>query len=285
MKNLKNKVAFITGGASGIGLGMAKAFAGAGMKLAIADIDDKALAKAADLFGKQGVAVKTIKLDVRDRAAWDRVANEVETSLGPVEILCNSAGVGDLMPFTELSMPQWDWVMAVNLGGVINGVAVFLPRMLKRKSGHIVNTASDGVFRHPKNSGAYCVAKAGVINIAEGLRADLEGTGIGVTILLPGLVRTNIVDNFIGLRPSDVPATERARDLHGRLTSMLPGGLDPDIVGQRVLDAVEHDRFWLFTDPAGKKEVQERHREIKAGLEAAEDLAAQQGAPKQTKIG
>jgi NAD(P)-dependent dehydrogenase (short-subunit alcohol dehydrogenase family) len=271
MENLSGKVAFITGGASGIGLGIAKAFAGAGMKLAIADIDDKALALARDLFAKRQVALRTVKLDVRDRATFTRVADEIENELGPVEVLVNNAGVGDLAPLTALNMTQFDWVMKVNLDGVVNGVATFLPRLLKRNSGYIVSTASDGVFRHLPGSGAYCVAKAGVIMLMELLRADLVGKNIGTTLLLPGLVNTGIVDNFLKLRPADLPADARAKEMHKILTGMLPRGMDPEEVGRRVLAAVKAKRFWLFTDPAGLADVAARDKEILAALDAAKE--------------
>jgi NAD(P)-dependent dehydrogenase (short-subunit alcohol dehydrogenase family) len=271
MKHLTGKTAFVTGGASGIGLGIAKAFAAAGMKLGIADIDDRALASATRLFEEMQVAVRAIKLDVRDRPAMDRAADEIERHLGPVDVLVNNAGVGDLAPLTELKMPQWDWVMSVNLDGVVNGVRAFLPRMLKRNSGHIVSTASDGVFLHLPNSGAYCVAKAGVIMLMELLRADLQGKEIGTTVLLPGLVRTNIVDNFLKLRPGDVPADARTQSIYKVLTGMLPQGMDPDLVGKKVLAAVKADRFWLFTHAAGREALEARHREMLAGLEAANE--------------
>ena len=273
MAPLQGKTAFVTGGASGIGLGIAKAFAGAGMKLAIADIDPAALAAAERVLKDFGAGVRTIELDVRDRAAMDRAADETEAALGPVEILVNNAGVGDLGPVTEISMPQWDWVMSVNLGGVVNGVRAFLPRMLKRDSGHIVGTASDGVFLHLENSGAYCVAKAGVIMLMELLRADLKSHHIGTTVLLPGLIRTNIVDNFLKLRPADSPATARTRDIHRRLTEILPLGMEPDLVGGKVLAAVRANQFWLFTHSAGRDAIEERHRQILAALDLAGEAA------------
>jgi len=271
MDQLSGKTAFITGGASGIGLGIAKAFAGAGVKIGIADIDEAALSTAAGLFKERGVPVHVVKLDVRDRAAFARAADAVEDTLGPVELLVNNAGVGDLAPLTELNLAQFDWVMQVNLDGVVNGVAQFLPRMLKRNSGHIVSTASDGVFLHLPNSGAYCVAKAGVIMLMELLRADLEGRNIGTTILLPGLIRTNIVDNFLKLRPAELPADARARNMHRLLTGMLPQAMDPELVGRKVLAAVRSNRFWLFTHPAGREALDARHRDMLEGLEAAND--------------
>ena len=273
MENLSGKTAFITGGASGIGLGIAKAFAGAGMKLGIADIDARALAAAADLFHGRGVAVHPVTLDVRDRAAFARAADAVEEALGPVEILVNNAGVGDLAPLTALDMMQFDWVMQVNLDGVVNGVATFLPRLLARNSGHILSTASDGVYLHLPNSGAYCVAKAGVIMLMELLRADLAGRNIGTTILLPGLINTNIVDNFLKLRPADLPATMQTEEIHRVLTGMLPRGMDPELVGRKVLAAVMENRFWLFTHPAARDALEARHREMLEGLAAASDAA------------
>jgi NAD(P)-dependent dehydrogenase (short-subunit alcohol dehydrogenase family) len=269
MDNLSGKTAFITGGASGIGLGIAKAFGAAGMKLGLADIDERALAAATDLFKSRGVAVHAVKLDVRDRAAFARAADAVEAALGPAELLVNNAGVGDLAPLTAMNMTQFDWVMQVNLDGVVNGVATFLPRMLKRNAGHIVSTASDGVYLHLPNSGAYCVAKAGVIMLMELLRADLDGKNIGTTVLLPGLINTNIVDNFLKLRPAELPATAQTQEIHRVLTGMLPQGMDPELVGQKVLAAVKANRFWLFTHPAARDALEARHRDMIEACDAA----------------
>ena len=276
MQEVGGKVAFITGGASGIGLGIAKAFADAGMRLALADIGERALGEAERFFAARGVPCRTLLLDVRDRAGWARAVAEAEAALGPIAILCNNAGVGDLAPTTAIDLAQWDWVLGVNLGGVVNGVHAILPGLLARGAGHIVNTASDAVFRAHPGSGAYCVAKAGVVQLTELLKNDLAGRGVGVTVLCPGLVRTNIVDNFLNQRPPEAPASERVRQTHARMARLVTAGLDPDIVGRKVLQAVRNDRLYLFTDSAIKRHVEARSRDLIAAVAEVDDYNSEE---------
>ncbi len=172
MDRVEGKAAFITGGARGIGLGIARAFARTGAKLALADLDQAALAAAkSELAGL--TAVETFVLDVRDRPAYARVADEAESRLGPVSILCNNAGVGGGTHVTRLTYEYWDWVMGINLNGVINGIQTFLPRMLERGGGaHIVNTASGAGLAATTSGLLYTTSKFAVVGLSEALRRE-----------------------------------------------------------------------------------------------------------------
>src|ERR1051325_5048597 len=159
MDRIEGRTVFITGGARGIGLGMARAFAGAGAKLALADLDDEALAAArAELESR--TAVQTVRLDVRDRRTYTRIADEIEATVGPVSILCNNAGVaGSAAPANKRTFELWDWVMGINVNGVINGMQIFIPRMIERGDGHIVNTASGDGVAATANGAMYTTSK------------------------------------------------------------------------------------------------------------------------------
>lgn len=193
MKTFAGKVAFVTGGASGIGLGMAQAFAEAGMKLVIADIRQEQLALARAGLESVGASVLTLQLDVTDRQAYARAADTVESTFGPVDVLCNNAGIGLLGPCQSASYDDWDWVLGVNLGGVINGVQTFLPRMLARGAGgHIVATASLAGLVAGAGASIYTTSKMAVVGLMECLRGEVAEHGIGVSVLCPHLVRTDI---------------------------------------------------------------------------------------------
>jgi NAD(P)-dependent dehydrogenase (short-subunit alcohol dehydrogenase family) len=247
MKSVAGKVAFITGGASGIGLGMAKTFLRAGMKVVIADIRDDHLESARQELSA-GSAAHFLKLDITDREAMTTAADEAERVFGRVHVLCNNAGVGSLGDVKQFTYSDWDWCLAVNLGGVINGIQTFLPRLLKHgEAAHIVNTSSMGALLPMPGGAAYIAAKAAVQGLTEALRCDLDGTNVGVTLLVPGPTRTNIHE-VAKLRP------ERYRDsgvheLEAELGRRSPPSvwLDPVDVGAMVLDAILSNRLYLIT--------------------------------------
>jgi NAD(P)-dependent dehydrogenase (short-subunit alcohol dehydrogenase family) len=257
MEQLRGQTVFITGGAQGIGLGMACAFAREGMKVAIADIDRNALqsahAQVSALTSTDAVGV--FELDVRDRAAFEHVADEAERRLGPVSVLCNNAGIRlpDTLP--RLGYQLWDLVLGVNLGGVVNGVQTFLTRMIERgKAGHIVTTSSAaGLATHPNSSQAgssgitYRTSKSAVIALSEALHFDLRAAGhpIGVTILCPGLVSTKISTNSTSR--GDASPQERQRAEHGD-AALARLGLSPDFVGLMTVEAIRANRLYAHTD-------------------------------------
>ena len=195
MDEVAGKTAFVTGGASGIGLGMSEAFVAAGMNVVIADLRPDHLEAALERFagGGRRQNVHAIELDVTDREGLARAADEAERVFGNVHVLCNNAGMGILGPVTLARYDDWDWGLDVLLGGVVNGIQTFLPRLLAHgEGGHIVNTSSmAGVVPIP-GAAIYITAKAAVIGLSEALRSELAGEGIGVSAFCPGPVQTNI---------------------------------------------------------------------------------------------
>ncbi|WAZ19993.1 SDR family NAD(P)-dependent oxidoreductase [Streptomyces cinnabarinus] len=260
MLELAGRTAFITGGAQGIGLGLARAFAKEGMRLAVADIDAEALAEAgAELAAMTQVA--TFTLDVTDRDAYARVADEAEQRLGPVSLLCNNAGVGGSYPVSAMSYALWDLILGVNIGGVVNGLQTFLPRMIARgEPSHIVNTASTAGLAPQGGQGGYMYegTKAGVIGLSEGLARQLghEGHPIGVTVLCPGLVATNLVASNRAARgriTGDLGLTaEQEEDREKLLTEqdfyLRQLGLSPDAVGEMLVEGVRSGKPYVITD-------------------------------------
>jgi NAD(P)-dependent dehydrogenase (short-subunit alcohol dehydrogenase family) len=252
MKDLAGKCAFVTGGASGIGLGMAEAFVGAGMAVVIADIEAAALAEAAaKLTAKltaKGGGVHAIQLDVSDRAAMQRAADEAEDQFGAVNVICNNAGVSWRGFMADASYDDWDWVLGVNLGGVVNGIATFVPRLIERgEGGHVVNTASMAGLMASAGNSIYCTSKFAVVGLSEGLRKELAPKGIGVTVLCPAAIKTNI-NRAQRNRPDALADTSEALDADAMalLDKSFDGGTDPAAFGAMVLDAVVADAPYVI---------------------------------------
>ena len=246
MDRLEGRVAVVTGAASGIGLGMARAFAAEGMKLVLADIDVDGLAAAAASLDAETLAVPT---DVADAAAVERLAVAAEERFGGTHVLCNNAGVFTVGYQWETSIEDWSWVLGVNLMGVIHGIHAFVPRMLASgEPGHVVNTSSMGGLMTSPLTGSYGASKHAVVGISKGLRAELKTTGrpLGVTLVCPGEVASGIVDN-LRARYGDGPIPPVAQTvldrLEGRLGEM---GMSIDDAGRMVAEAVKAEQFWVF---------------------------------------
>jgi NAD(P)-dependent dehydrogenase (short-subunit alcohol dehydrogenase family) len=266
MEEVEGKTAFVTGGASGIGLGMATAFVGAGMNVVIADLRADHIETALATLDRSD-RVQAIELDVTDRDRLARAADEAESVFGHVHVLCNNAGMGILGPVTVARYDDWDWGLGVLLGGVVNGIQTFLPRMLEHGEGaHIVNTSSmAGVLPVP-NAAIYITAKAAVIGLSEALRSELDKTGIGVSAFCPGPVQTNIREGG-RMRPErygDSGYTELERELEARPNSPL--WMDPLECGQRVLAGIRRDDLYIFTHREFREGVDERFRAMLASF-------------------
>ena len=266
MKSVVDKVAFVTGGASGIGLGMVKTFLRAGMKVVVADIREDHLESARkELAGAS--TTHFVKLDITDRDAMRAAADEAERVFGRVHVLCNNAGVGSLGDVKKYTYSDWDWCLQVNLGGVINGIQTFLPRLLEHgEAAHIVNTSSIGALMPMPGGAAYIAAKSAVHGLTEALRCDLEGTNIGVTLLVPGPTRTNIHE-VAKLRPARY-SDSGVHELEAELAHRSPPEvwLDPVEVGQRVLEAILHDRLFLITHNEFARGVSQRFEATMTGF-------------------
>jgi len=262
METLRDKVAFVTGGASGIGLGIAKAMVAAGMRVVIADVREDHLKEARAWFvsQKQSRRVKTLKLDVTNRKAYARAADKAEDAFGNLHVLVNNAGLGLLGTIDKTKFDDWDWGMDVMIGGVINGILTILPRIRAHgEGGHIVNTSSMAAVVPIPNCSIYITAKAALIGLSECLAGELAAHDIGVSAFCPGPVQSNIRE--LGkLRPDkykkDSGLTEFERQLATRPTSDL--WMDAVECGQRVVRGIQRNDLYIFTHPEFKAGARDR---------------------------
>jgi NAD(P)-dependent dehydrogenase (short-subunit alcohol dehydrogenase family) len=272
MDEVRDRVAFVTGGASGIGLGIAKALLGAGANVVIADLRPDHLDEAKAALASYDNRLLGIELDVTDRDAMSDAADRVEQAFGRVDILVNNAGVGIEGPLGEASYADWDFGLAVNLGGVVNGLQAFVPRIRAGgRGGHVVNTASlAGLVQMPSFMAIYATAKAAVIALTESIREDLARDGIGATVLCPGPIKSRIHE-LERNRPERYQASQgfsaAAERLGKREVSDL--WMDPDEVGAMVLDAILADRLYVITHGEWRGAVQARHDAIMAAMPMA----------------
>ena len=269
MKDFAGRTAFVTGGAHGVGIGIARNLLNQGCKVAIADIREDSIEAA--LTGLASREVMGVQLDVADREAFREAADKVEAELGPVSLLFNNAGVNLFQTIEDSSYDDWDWVLGVNLHGVINGVMTFAPRMKARalsgevKGGHITNTASMAAFIASGAPGIYNTAKFAVRGLSYSLRHSMYQYGIGVSVVCPGLVKSYIYasddvrpDALKGeMKPVDRAAVERLAGIH-------EFGMEPDVIGARILDGIRENRANIFTHPDHKDELRELFEEILA---------------------
>ncbi|RKN08361.1 SDR family NAD(P)-dependent oxidoreductase [Streptomyces radicis] len=279
MLDFAGGTAFVTGGAQGIGLGIARALAREGMRLALADIDEAALATAAAELAST-TKVETFVLDVTDRDAFARAADAAEDRLGPVTLLCNNAGVGGNYPVPAMSYPLWDLFFGVNLGGVIHGIQTFLPRMVERGTpAHIANTAAQAGLAPMGGETGYMYegAKAGVIGLSEGLAKQLEHEGlpIGLSVLSPGPVATDMVahsqaaSGALSTGPlSDAQAEERAGKQTQQESFLRLAGLSPDAVGTMLVEGVRAGKLHIITDRTIAPQLAARSRALFSALPA-----------------
>ena len=263
MRDLEGRVAFITGGASGIGFGMARAFLAAGMKVIISDFNRTNLDDArAQLKGSN--AAHFIEVDVADRAAMARAADESERVFGKVHVLCNNAGIGGGPAIDDPEFEQWDWMMGILLGGVVNGVKIFVPRIKAHgEGGHVVNTSSmAGMTALAGSGGCYTTAKFAVRGLTESLRMTLAPYNIGTSLLCPGFVHTRILD---GQRLPNQPQAWRdggMGSMRDDLRKMMAGAMDPLEVGERVVTAIRHNEPYILPHSEFKPEMEELFGEI-----------------------
>ena len=262
MKDFAGRTAFVTGGANGVGIGIVRNLLERGAKVAIADIRQDSIDHALQSLDNR--EVMGVQLDVASRDGFKAAADEVEAKFGPVSILVNNAGVNLFQPIEESSYDDWDWLLGVNLHGVINGVQTFVPRMVERVKageqvgGHVVNTASMAAFLAGGSPGIYNTTKSAVRGLSESLRYSLLPYGIGVSVLCPGLVKSYIYASD-DLRPDALKAQMKAVDTTAveRLAGVHEFGMEPDVIGARVIEAMEANRLYIFSHPDHKDELRE----------------------------
>ena len=280
MRDLEGKTAFVTGGGSGFGLEFARLFLAAGMKVALADIEEAAMARALRDLGTDPARLRGFVCDVADRASVRRAADQAIAAFGRVHLVCNNAGVGGLPGAIE-DLPEraWDWVLSVNLMGVVHGVATFLPHMRAHgEGGHFLNTASmAGLLGQPMD-GPYSASKAAVIGLSETLFYELRGSNIGVSVLCPGFARTGIADSarnapagLAGAAQGETSAAAAARLAEVR--AFVAGGIAPAEVAARALQGVRDGDLYVFTHPGMRAMIEKRFARIGAAYDKAERFA------------
>jgi NAD(P)-dependent dehydrogenase (short-subunit alcohol dehydrogenase family) len=247
MPDYHGKVAVVTGAASGIGLAIAERAGHEGMTVVLADVDREGLTQARAMLDDQGMRVHAMEVDVSDRASVTGLAERVGREIGETWLLVNNAGVFTAAPLLETTIPEWEFIIGVNLWGVVYGLQAFLPGMVTRGSGHVVNTASlDGLLTI-QNTGAYVASKHAVVAVTETLFRELAlaGSGVGVSVLCPGAVATNILQSTrhwparLGPRP----------ELPGTGYPELDEVMQPSDVASQVFRAIGDRQFWIVTHP------------------------------------
>ena len=267
MDPVQGKVAFVTGGASGIGLGLSKVLVRAGMQVVIADVRDDHLQGAAAHFAETGnkANVLTLKLDVTDRAAYARAAQESLRAFGKMHLLVNNAGMGIGGPIKQARYDDWDWGLGVMIGGVVNGITTFLPHLLAHgEGGHIVNTSSMAAVVPIPAFSIYITAKAAMIGMCESLRGELAADNIGVSAFCPGPVQTNIRES--GKTRPDKFGDSGFREFEQRLSERpnSPLWMDPRECGERVVEGIRRDDLYIFTHREFREGAEERFRAMLA---------------------
>ena len=267
MKELKGKVAAVTGAASGLGRSMALAFAAEGMDLALADVDEVNLSSVQDEVLAKGVRAITLKVDVSHAQQIEGFRDQALTRLGGVHVVCNNAGVSPLGAVWENSAADWQWILGVNLWGVIHGVRAFAPHLIEQGEGHIVNTASVSGLISPPGSGAYNVTKHAVVALSESLHHDLRerNSRVGVSVLCPAYVPTGIVDSERS-RPKELGVSKKSAETLAKEAmlrkAVTSGKVSADQVAQAVVAAIRDERFYILTHPRIKGAIQARMEDI-----------------------
>tara|TARA_Y100000758_G_scaffold300542_1_gene264842 strand:+ start:332 stop:1159 length:828 start_codon:yes stop_codon:yes gene_type:complete len=270
MRDLKDKVAVITGGGGGIGRALALAFATEGMHIALADVEEEALATVASEVTKLGVRCSTSVIDVTDLESMQAFADKVFDELGGAHIICNNAGVVTMKKAQDMSASDWDWVVGVNLYGVINGIQAFLPKMVEQDAGgHIVNTASIAGLVPEATPGiiSYTASKYGVTGLTESMRLDLEQYNIGCSVVCPGGVATRIVEAGRN-RPDHYGGPEKPNlDVMGSGKSVPQEMITPETLAQMILHAVQENELYVLSHPETQPAVEERFKELLAAFD------------------
>lgn len=270
MSDIQGRVAFVTGGASGLGLSIARSLLRRGASVMLADRNAEGLEKAVAELSSETNQVASVVCDVADANEIEKAAQATIDHFGKVHIVVNNAGVGLGGQPGEIPLQDWRWIVDINLMGVVHGVEVFTPLIQSHgEGGHIINTGSMAGHVAPGGMGPYNATKYAVVGYSESLKADLAQHNIGVSVLCPGWVRTNIHTTGFG-RPSGGPTLEEAKDdpQFQEMDAVIKGGLDPDAVADWVADCVEANRLYIFTHEMMKIGIDMKYAQIQADYEA-----------------
>jgi NAD(P)-dependent dehydrogenase (short-subunit alcohol dehydrogenase family) len=271
MKELRDKVAFVTGGASGLGLAMAKAFGREGMKVMIADIEQAALTRAVQELRDSQVRAEGVLCDVASRGSLREAALKTISTFGKVHVVCNNAGVAVGGPIGSVAERDWDWVTDVNLLGVVYGTEVFAPLIESHgEGGHVVNTASMAGMIGIPNMEPYCATKFAVVAMSEGWAGQLAAKNIGVSVLCPGFVQTRIAESHRN-KPSRYGEQETVQvgvgDTREQAAALVMSGIPVEPVGNRVVEAIKDNDLYIFTHVEFKAAVEMRFANILAAFD------------------
>src|SRR5204862_1247238 len=268
MKMLEGKVAAVTGAASGLGRAMALAFAGEGMHAALADVDEPGLKSTLNEVQSRGVRAFAMRVDVSRYQEVESFCSKAIAQFGATDVVCNNAGVSPLGAVWENTLADWQWILGVNLWGVIHGVRAFVPRLLAQGEGHVVNTASVAGLISPPGMGAYNVTKHAVVALSESLYHDLRlrGSPVGVSVLCPAYVPTGISDSERN-RPKELQNSSKKSSQQEMLAQHLKkavssGKLTADDVARAVVAAIKENRFYILTHPRIKGAIQARMEDV-----------------------
>jgi NAD(P)-dependent dehydrogenase (short-subunit alcohol dehydrogenase family) len=273
MREFNGRAAFVTGGASGIGLALGQTFAKAGMKVMLADVETGALEQAVAGLRDVGADVRGVHCDVADAESVERAAQAAFDAFGHVHVVCNNAGVAAAGGIDNISVDNWRWVIDVNLMGVLYGIKSFLPHIREHgEGGHIVNTASMAGMSVGLGFSPYAASKFAVVAMSEGLSLQLKPHGIGVSVLCPYFVRTGIGESGrnrperYGEMPPLDPASPAAA-MVAEIKQLIEAGIEPSDVAARVLAAIRDDEFYIFTHPNMREDVDGRFAAIQAAMD------------------
>jgi NAD(P)-dependent dehydrogenase (short-subunit alcohol dehydrogenase family) len=266
MQDLAGKVAVVTGAASGIGLALCHRLGADGMRVMMADVEEAALAAAAESVAARGVETATAVTDVSDAASVDALARATLARFGAVHVVCNNAGVSRGGPAWKIPLPMWEWIVAVNVFGVVHGIRSFLPHLIAQGEGHVVNTASVGGLLAGPWMSPYHATKHAVVAISESLYHELAALGspVRVSVLCPGSVRTKIHEAYrnwparYGPWPGEQDSPGIA-NWRRAVAATVEAGLDPAVVAEAVRDAITGDRFWILTHPEFGRAVLDKY--------------------------
>jgi len=268
MNELNGRVAVVTGAASGIGLGMARAFAAEGMRVVLADVDVEGIEAARAELTTGGAEAIAVPTDVSDPVAVDALRDAAVAAFGAAHVVCNNAGVGVGGPIWQVPLEAWHWVFGVNFWGVVHGMRSFVPLLLEQGEGHVVNTASAAGLTASPFLGPYAATKHAVVSVSETLAIELAGTPVGVSVICPLWVRTRIHESDRNAPPGvaeiiadDPNSLANAREM---LAGFINSGLAPEVVAAKVVEVVKDGGFWVFPHQELREAVRQRGEAIAA---------------------
>jgi NAD(P)-dependent dehydrogenase (short-subunit alcohol dehydrogenase family) len=267
MDEFKGRVAVVTGGGSGIGAAMARAFAHCGAKIALADLDRAGMDRVVAEIGKAGGQAIAVETDVTKLAAVENLAERTMHHFGAAHIVCNNAGVGVFGSLATATEKDWQWVMNVNFWGVVHGLQAFLPRLLRQKQGgHIVNTSSMAGLAGMPGLGIYCASKFAVVGLTESLSRELAPAGIGVSVLCPMIVNTQIAASERN-RPKELrnPDGERSSMEEAQYTATRV--IEPEEVAERVVAAIREKSLYILTHAESRDILRRRAQRLERAAE------------------